>query len=122
MGEDDVPTIVAVKGQQLYLLSLENVTDLDADIYANFRSTYIEAGSSTVELRARFREQHNEGPSPRSNEWRFTLRDGTEIDIPNRYRPDIGPDTRESVAWALAKALGYDLPAAQPEPIVAVIG
>jgi len=117
------PFVLAVDGAQVYVLTLNDLSDADADEdIVSVRSMRVVPDSSHVDLKAKlWGERIRDEPVMRSDTWSFTLPDATPITIEVRVNPAGRLDPRAAVALKLAEAFGMEAPAGQSavEPQVA---
>lgn len=108
---DNRPIIVALHGQQLYVLDVldddERGERPDLAPPAECQMVWIEPGAGRVSLSFRHRVA---GPinMPRSAEWRFELSDGLTLTIPTYIGSDGEVPDPELFARALCQALGFE--------------
>ncbi len=111
------PFVLAVDGQQVYVLKLNDSSDANAneEIIVSVRSMSIVPGLPHVDLKTKLLgERIRDEPVTRSDAWSFTLPDGTPITIEVRVNPAGRLDPRAAVALKLAEAFGMKVPAGEP--------
>lgn len=114
--QGEAPFVLAVDGQQVYVLKLNDPSDANAnEDIVSIRSMSIAPDSPHVDLKTKLLgERIRDEPVTRSDAWSFTLPDGTPITIEVRVNPAgrLGP--RAAVAFKLAEAFGMKVPAGEP--------
>lgn len=116
------PFVLAVDGQQVYVLAFDDLSNANAEGVVRVRSMRIVPGSPPVDLETKFRgEKFADGRVMRSDAWTFTLPDETPIAIEVRVNPNAPLDPRAAVALKLAEAFGMQVPTGQPaaKPLIA---
>lgn len=118
---DNAPMLVAVEGQQVYLLTVGEVKDELGLPETECRMLHVSPGTGSVVQKAKYFDRKGDA-APRSTTWTFNLDEGTELTIETHF--DAGEsrrNDREAVARALAGALGWKLPSLEGnEPLVAM--
>lgn len=114
--QGEAPFVLAVDGQQVYVLKLNDSSDANAnEDIVSVRSMSIVPGSLHVDLKTKLLgERIRDEPVTRSDAWSFTLPDGTPITIEVRVNPTRRLDPRAAVALKLAEAFGMKVPAGEP--------
>ena len=116
--QGEAPFVLAVDGQQVYVLKLNDPSDANANAnedIVSIRSMSIAPDSPHVDLKTKLLgERIRDEPVTRSDAWSFTLPDGTPITIEVRVNPAGRLDPRAAVAFKLAEAFGMKVPAGEP--------